>query len=142
MICFIFSKLSESSIRSDLATPALLGDTGVIEVPDTVHHELEIEVIVNIGRYILVVLHELGKRHFVVTLRRETFGQIELELESVEEFSQHFILGLLASTHVGMQRGIVALTHIIDLKRSIFGLVHDFEGFLDHIAAEFVHLAL
>jgi hypothetical protein len=52
---------------SVLTTPATLGDTGVIKIPSSVHHNLKVLVVVNRHRDVIVVLKPLLNSDFVIS---------------------------------------------------------------------------
>ena len=55
-----------------------------------------------------------------------TLHVTEVVLKGIEEFTENFILGLLASLDVWMLLSIVSLSNIIDIKLSRLVRVHDF----------------
>jgi len=52
---------------SVLTTPATLGDTGVIEIPSSVHHDLKVLVVINGHRDVVVVLKPLLNGDLVIS---------------------------------------------------------------------------
>jgi len=52
---------------SVLTTPATLGDTGAIEIPSSVHHNLKVFVVVNGHRNVVVVLEPLLNGDLVIS---------------------------------------------------------------------------
>lgn len=117
---------------------SLLGDSRSIEVPDFVHHELEVIVTVD-AHGNLVVVHDplLGGDH--AGGLGSTF--VGVAVKSVEEVEEDLILRLITLLNLGMFLGVVGVSDVIDIDHTVSVLVHNGEGFHGEVLTVFVHLS-
>lgn len=116
---------------------SLLGDSRSIEVPDFVHHELEVIVTVDAHGNLVVVLDPLLRGDHAGGLR--TFRSVVVK--SVEEVEKDLILGLFTFLNLGMELGVVGASNVININHSVSILVHNGEGSHGEVLSVFVHFS-
>lgn len=116
---------------------SLLGDSRSIEVPDFVHHELEVIITVD-AHGNLVVVHDplLGGDH---ARGLRTFRSVVVK--SVEEVEKDLVLGLFTFHNLGMELGVVGVSDVMDINHSVSILVHNGEGSHGEVLTVFVHFS-
>ena len=132
------SVTGERAKCSELATPALLGDSIALEVPGVVHHELEVVVSVDGHGDVVVVLEPLVDGDTVVTDVFLVVGV--MGLEGVDELVENLVLGLLSGLDIGVHLSVVSLSDVVDINDFRAVLVHDLEGLASEVSSELVHL--
>jgi len=102
--------------KSELASPAFLGDSGVVQVPCRVHHQLEVLVIVNGHGHVVVVFNPLIIGDLAVSGSLVVQGVVHLEC--VQEFQEDVVFCLLASLHIRVHLSIVGLLDVIKVQHA------------------------
>lgn len=129
--------LGGGGLRIFVAPSLLVGAVTVVDLPRVVHHELEVLVVVDGSRDVVVVLFELLLGHDVVG--RVVVAQVVVRFECLKELKQDLLLGLLAREHVRVCLSRVDALDVVDVDPPVAVLVQLSEGLRHQSLAAGVH---
>lgn len=109
------------------ATPSLFESTSAVKVPRVVHHEGKVLVIIDTSADLVVIFIEFFLCDDVVG--SAILAHRVVHFESFQKFVQNLVLSLLAGKHVGVLRGRVNTSQVIDVDVTVSVFVELVESF-------------
>jgi hypothetical protein len=132
--------LGSLSATADFTAPALSAHTLarlLSQLPGIVDHELEIRIIIDGGRDVVVILNELLFGDDVVG--SVVVAESVSSLEGLEELLKDLVLSLLALNDIGVLLGVVDTLDIVDVDPAVAILVELFVSLEDDLLAILAH---
>jgi hypothetical protein len=107
------------------------------EFPSVLNHELEVVVVIDGGRDVVIVLGELLLGHNIVG--SAIVAHSMLSLESLKELLEDLILSLLASENFGVSVGSVDALDVVDINPTVVISIENIVGLHDDLLSGGVH---
>lgn len=108
-----------------------------VDVPGVGHHEVEVGVVVDVGRDVGVVLDELLEGDLAVALL--VVHHVVMHFEGFQKLLEHLVFRLFAALHVRVLAGIVFPLNVFDCESSISIVVYLLECLSHKLCSELIH---
>lgn len=117
-----------------------VGVAGGVEAPGVGHHEVEVLVVFDVGRDVVVVLTELLEGDLSIASGLLVIKRM-MRLKSLHKLLEHLLLCLFARSDFRMAQSIVLISDLINVDGTILIDIEGPKGSLDQLSSSSGHVA-